>query len=86
MRNEKKGKVSKVERKEGLLNRLHLYAEKHRDNQEAAEALMSFFRGDCNHLTDIKGKCELCGTNLRQREKEKVHEHQAHQGLHPVRS
>lgn len=63
MQNERKGKGGKVLRKEKLLDRLHLFAEKYRDNQEAAEVLMSFFRGECIHLTDSKGRCELCDTN-----------------------
>lgn len=67
MQNERKGKGSKVLRKEKLLDRLHLFAEKYRDNQEAAEVLMAFFRGECIHITDSMGRCELCGTLQPQR-------------------
>ncbi len=63
MPKEKRGKVNKVERKEALLNRIHLFATKHKDDPGAAEALMSFFRGECIHIPDKDGKCELCGTH-----------------------
>lgn len=48
-------------RKQVLLNNLFDYATKHKDDERAAEVLMSFFRGECEHFPDAKGKCELCG-------------------------
>jgi hypothetical protein len=48
------------ETKEVLLNKLHKYSVKHKTNPKAGEILMSFFRGECEHLFDAKGKCELC--------------------------
>jgi len=51
-----------VEKRETLVTRLHLFASKYKDDQYAAEALMSFFRGECMHISDVRGKCELCGS------------------------
>lgn len=48
-------------RREVLLNKLHDFATKYKGDPQAAEALMSFFRGECEHICDCKGRCELCG-------------------------
>lgn len=57
----------RIERKENLLNRLHDFANKHRGDRAAADVLMSFFRGECEHIADIKGRCELCGSHQPQK-------------------
>jgi hypothetical protein len=49
------------ENKESLITRLYAFSVKHKGDDYAAEALMSFFRGDCIHLRDKHGRCELCG-------------------------
>ncbi len=51
-------------KKEILLNNIFMYANKHRGDTYAAEVLMSFFRGECQHMLDERGKCELCATFL----------------------
>lgn len=52
------------QKKEQLLNFLHDFAIKHRDTPHAGDALMSFLRGECHHLSDEKGKCKLCGVKV----------------------
>lgn len=49
------------QKKEHLLNFIHDFATKHKDTPHAGDALMSFLRGECQHLPDDKGKCMLCG-------------------------
>jgi len=48
-------------RERKLISRLYDFSSKHKGNDYAAEALMSFLRGECQHFPDGKGRCELCG-------------------------
>lgn len=53
-----------MESRATLVVRLNQFAVKYKDDSVAAEALMSFFRGDCQHISDRndkQGVCELCG-------------------------
>ncbi len=56
--------IETEEKRMALLNRLHRFAVKHKKNEQAGTVLMSFFRGECAHLPDDKGKCELCDTTV----------------------
>jgi len=48
-------------RERRLINRLYDFSTKHKVNDYAAESLMSFLRGECQHFPDGNGRCELCG-------------------------
>lgn len=54
-------RVVKERNIERFLNHLHDFSTKYKGNDYAAEVLMSFLRGECLHMTDKNGKCELCG-------------------------
>ena len=43
---------------------MHSFARKYKGNSEAAEALMSFCRGECQHHFDSDPICELCGEDV----------------------
>ena len=49
-------------KKEVMLHNLFVFATQNKGDAMAAEVLMSFFRGECEHFPDKNGKCELCGT------------------------
>lgn len=54
-------KVVRTANIEKFMNHLHDFSIKHKGNDYAAEVLMSFVRGECLHLSDGNGRCELCG-------------------------